>query len=161
MNRIYFASDSLERVEDAERILTQSGVSPHHFHLFSNDNDNAKAESKGLHTLNLFEKTNVLSGLSKGFAVGILLFILTISAGLFTNLADTYTWTPIVMLSLFVLGFSTWEAGLYGAQQTNASLTKHEQIIKDGRHVFYVDCPTEQTAIVCSVCHDKLHMDFI
>ena len=70
----------------------------------------------------------------------------------FFGLTDTAAgWIPWIFLSIIVLGFCTWEGGFIGIQRRNKHFERFEEVLKKGRHVFFVDVPPEQEDVLAQV----------
>jgi hypothetical protein len=60
-------------------------------------------------------------------------------------------WIPFVFLAIVVLGFLTWEGGLFGIQVPNPDYQRFESDLQAGRHVLFVEVEPEGEEILQSV----------
>ena len=150
MKRHYYVSDDLSDLEAVERELEQSGLSLPQIHVLS-END-AEVEKHHLHAIESVLKQDVVHSTQLGAVVGI------ISAALILGL--TYTmqwhttaagWLPYGFLAVVVLGFCTWEGGLVGIQIPNYQFKRFQVLLKQGKHVFFVDVNAKQYEVLCDV----------
>ena len=80
-----------------------------------------------------------------------------VGAGLVLLLAALFGWTetaagwmPWIFLAVIVLGFCTWEGGLWGIQEPHTQFRRFEEALRGGRHVVFVDIDPDQKAILDS-----------
>ena len=69
-------------------------------------------------------------------------------------------WIPFVFLAVIVLGFSTWEGGFIGIQRPNKHFERFQKVLKQGKHVFFVDLTPDQEGILDDVLkkHPQLEL---
>jgi hypothetical protein len=67
-------------------------------------------------------------------------------------------WLPSGFLAVIVLGFCAWEGGLVGIQIPNYQFNRFQALLKQGKHVFFVDIDNRQYEIMSKVVdrHDSL-----
>jgi hypothetical protein len=75
-----------------------------------------------------------------------------------SGVTETVGWVPFVFLAVVVLGFLTWQGGLFGIQVPNHHYKRFQDDLHAGRHVLFVEVTAEQEAILKSVLnsHPKL-----
>jgi hypothetical protein len=148
MLRHYFISDNLDDLDAFEEQLEAAGVSTPQIHVLS-ANDAAVARHSHLHAVQSFLRSDVVHSTTLGAAVGIVAFVLVLAvaylAGWTTSAAG---WMPFIFLAVVLLGFCTWEGGLFGIQKPNHHFARFEQALKDGKHIFFVDLEPSQEAIL-------------
>jgi hypothetical protein len=150
MQRHYYVSDDLNDLEAVERELEQSGLSSPQIHVLS-END-AEVEKHHLHAIESVLKQDVVHSTQLGAIVGIicagLILGLTYSMQWHTTAAG---WLPFGFLAVIVLGFCTWEGGLVGIQIPNYQFKRFQALLKQGKHVFFVDVDDSQYATLGEV----------
>ncbi len=112
-----------------------------------------------LHPVEAVLKQNVVRGTEIGALIGVVGAGLVLSVFYFSGLAETVTWVPGIFLSIIVLGFCTWEGGLFGIQEPHADFVRFQDDLKAGKHIFFVDVEPEQEAALARVVanHPRLH----
>jgi hypothetical protein len=81
-----------------------------------------------------------------------------------TYLMDWHTsaagWLPFGFLAVIVLGFCTWEGGLIGIQIPNYQFKRFQKLLKQGKHVFFVDLDAKQESILSEIVeqHPRLKL---
>lgn len=151
MNRHYYISDSLEELEQVEQELESSGISTEQIHVLS-DKD-ADIEHRQLHGVPSVMKTNMVHSGLKGVLVGLLLAVLVLAGAYWFGWTNTFAgWVPFLFLALVVLGFSIWEGGFFGIQESNRYFRPFHKKLHEGKHVFFVDVePTQEPALASIV----------
>ena len=157
MQRHYYVSDDLNDLEAVERELEKSGLSTPQIHVLS-END-AAVEKHHLHAIESVLKQDVVHSTQLGAIVGIigaaLIIAITYAMQWHTTAAG---WLPFGFLAVVVLGFCTWEGGLVGIQIPNYQFKRFQALLKQGKHVFFVDVDANQYDALCEVIqrHDSL-----
>ena len=144
MERYYYISDSLDELEDVEQELEKAGITTEQIHVLSQD-DGEVAQRK-LHSVTSIMKKDIVHSTVKGAIVGVCLSGLVLLGASWTGWPETYTWTPFIFLSIVVLGFSTWEGGLWGIQEPNHHFTRFQDELEEGKHILFVDVPKKQSS---------------
>lgn len=146
MKRYYFIDDDLDDLEMVERELEARGVDTPQIHVLSQDDSGVQQ-----HHLNevhsLLRKDIIWSG-EKGALIGVIVAALAILVAWLSGLPQTIGWTPFIFLSIILLGFFTWEGGLFGIQVPNSRFRRFENALKNGKHVFFVDVDPEQEPVL-------------
>jgi hypothetical protein len=60
-------------------------------------------------------------------------------------------WLPFGFLAVILLGFCTWEGGLIGIQIPNYQFKRFQKILKQGKHIFFVDLDATQESILLEI----------
>lgn len=148
MLRHYFISDSLDVLEVFERQLENAGVSTPQIHVLSR-NDAGVEQHKHLHEVQSLMKNDVVHSTVRGAAVGLGAFALVVAVAYFSGWTETPAgWVPFIFLGLMLLGFCTWEGGLFGIQRPNRRFQQFEKALNAGEHVFFVDLEPGQEAVL-------------
>ncbi|OZG70733.1 NAD/FAD-utilizing enzyme apparently involved in cell division [Hahella sp. CCB-MM4] len=147
MNRHYYISDDLDDLESVEDELEANGINTEQIHVLS-END-AEVEQHHLHDVTSFMKKDVVHSGEIGAVVGVSLAIVILVGAYLTGLTETAAgWVPFIFLSIVILGFSIWEGGLRGIQEPNEHFRKFQKILKEGKHIFFVDVEPSQEEIL-------------
>lgn len=157
MKRYYFVSDDLDDLAQIETELQQRNVSPLQMHLVSNSE--AAAERRGLHQVGSLFKRDIVFSMLTGLAVGLCISLAAVSIGYLMGLEGTRSWSILGIISLLVIGFCTWEGGLFGIQVMNRDFRKFSKVMKSGKHLFYVDLEEEQHKIVEDIASNHSHLE--
>ena len=147
MLRHYFISDNLDDLEVFEKQLENAGVSTPQIHVLSR-NDTEVAHHH-LHDVNSFMKKDVVHSATCGAVVGLLAFALVLAVAHYAGWTESAAgWVPFVFLAIIVLGFCTWEGGLFGIQTPNHHFRQFEKVLRAGKHIFFVDTEPGQEALL-------------
>lgn len=150
MQRHYYVSDDLNDLKAVEQELEHSGLSSPQIHVLS-END-AEVEKHHLHAIESVLKQDVVHSTQLGAVVGII--VATLILGLVYAMQWHTTaagWLPFVFLAVVVLGFCTWEGGLVGIQIPNYQFKRFQALLKQGKHVFFVDVDDSQNDVLSEV----------
>lgn len=149
MKRHYYSSESVDALEKLEIELERAGVDAEQIHVMS-DNE-ALFRDRHLHMASFLSKRAVLRSGSIGFGIGLVaslvIFFISAQAG-FTK---EFTLAPAAFLSLAVLGFCTWEGGLWGIQKPSRDYARFQNMLEGGAHLMFVDVMPGQDKLVASV----------
>lgn len=157
MKRHYYISDDLDDLEAIERQLENKGISTPQIHVLSEKD--AEVESHHLHDVNSLMKQDVVHSWEVGAVVGVCGFFLVLGGAYFTGLTNTAAgWVPFIFLAIVVLGFCTWEGGLFGLRKPNVHFKRFEEVLHAGKHIFFVEVEPAQEALLQGVLlkHPKL-----
>lgn len=149
MKRYFFISDDLDDLEATERELEGKGIDTTQIHVLSLQD--AEVEKHKLHEVHAFLRKDVVYATEKGALIGLTLSALAILIAYLSGLPETIGWVPFIFLAIILLGFFTWEGGLFGIQTPNSRFRKFMSALREGRHVLLVDVDPEQEAIVNEV----------
>lgn len=137
--RYFFISDDLDELERFEKELEDAELTTEQIHVLTLD-DGGAAEHRHLHEVTALMKTNVLHSMIYGAAVGLFVSVLVLISAHFAGWTESAAgWVPFVFLAIIALGFFTWEGGLWGIDTPNYHFKRFEKVIRDGRHLFFVD----------------------
>lgn len=142
MKRHYFINDNLDELEQVEQELEHSGITTPQIHVLSKDE--AGVQKHHLNEVNTFLRQDVIRSGEFGAMIGIGLSLLAIIVVWFTGLAATIGWVPFIFLSIVLLGFFTWEGGLWGIQEPNSRFRRFEEALDKGQHLLLVDIDKNQ-----------------
>lgn len=139
MTRYFFISDDLDELERFEEELENADLVTPQIHLLTLD-DGGAANHQHLHEVTALMKTNVLHSMLYGAAVGLVASIFLLALAHLAGWTESAAgWLPFIFLAVIVLGFFTWEGGLWGIDTPNQSFDHFEEAIRGGKHLFFVD----------------------
>ncbi len=147
MKRHFYISNDLDDLEKLEMELEDNGIYKPQIHVLSR-NDTGVEQHKRLHNIEAVFKQDVVHGTIVGAGIGVVLAVLSLSLASLSGLAESYSWTPFIFLSIVLFGFGTWSGGFYGIQTPHKDFRKFENILNAGKHVFIVDTDPEQESIL-------------
>lgn len=156
MKHDYVMSDDLNEIQEAHDELVQNGVPDEHIHVLSDDE--ASLDKRHLRPVNPFMKTDVVRATSYGAIIGALLSLAVLSIPFLFGVTTPAGSVPFVFAAIMILGFSTWEGGLWGIQSANKKFEKIDENIHRGKHMMIVDYDDAQEISVEEVKkhHPKL-----
>lgn len=156
MERHFFASRDLRNLEQLEMDLESRGMVRPQIHVLTNSE--AQLTGYHLHEVSSLMRTDVVRIGLIGALIGVLCCLLVIAAASASGMAASFGWTPFVMLAIVVLGFCTWEAGFLGFQVPNRRFRDFEQLLRDGKHLFFVDVREQQREVLedALLCHPQI-----
>lgn len=147
MLRHYYISDNLDELEVIERELENNGMSKPHFHVLSERD--AEVESHHLNAIEPVLKKDVVRSTERGALVGVIGALLVLVTAYWLGwTASAAGWLPFVFLATVVLGFCTWEGGLVGIQTPNYQFKRFQKLLKQGKHVLFVDVDAQQQDVL-------------
>jgi len=151
MQRHYFISDNLDDLEVFEEQLESAGIPTPQIHVLS-QNDSEVAHHHHLHDVNSFMKVDIVHSTTCGAAVGLVASSLVLFVSYFAGWTESAAgWMPFIFLAIVVLGFCTWEGGLFGIQRPNHHFKRFKQSLDDGKNVFFVDLAASHEATLAEV----------
>ncbi len=156
MERHFFTSHDLRNLEQLEMDLERRGMVRPQLHVLTNSE--AQLTGYHLHEVSSLMRTDVVRKGLIGAAVGILSCLLVIAIASTSGMADRFGWAPFVMLAVVMLGFCTWEASFLGFQLPNRRFRDFEQLLRDGKHLFFVDVRAQQREVLedALLCHPQI-----
>lgn len=156
MRRHYYISDDLDDLESIEMELEQQGVTKPQVHVLSRDDAGVKEHN--LNKVPSLMKKDVVHSTCIAAFFGFLCGVLVLFVAQYTGITETVGWAPFIFLAVVVMGFITWEGGMWGIQEPNIHFKRFEQILAEGKHVLFVEVKKDQEAILSSVTgrHYKL-----
>lgn len=147
MKRQYYISSDLADLKLVEQELKFEGLSTPQIHVLS-AND-AEVEKYHLHAIKAVLKQDVVRstrlGATAGMAAASFLLLL---AYLLQWHTSSVGWLPIAFLSIVVLGFCTWIGGFIGIQMPNYQFKQFQQLLMQGKHIFFVDITDDQHVLL-------------
>ena len=149
MNRHYYISDDLDDLEAIENELESLGVSTPQIHVLS-QND-AGVQEHHLHEVPSLMKNDAVHSAAKASIFGLIAAVLVLVFAHLTGLTETVGWVPFVFLAVVVLGFITWEGGMWGVQEPNVHFKRFQEALDAGKHILFVEVQAEQESILKSV----------
>jgi hypothetical protein len=149
MKRHYFVSESLDDLEHIENELEAAGVTTPQIHVLSDDD--MGVEEHHLHNVEAVLKKDVVHGTEKGAIVGVVAGAAILVFAGFSGLTETYTWVPAIFLAVIAVGFCTWEGGLIGIQEPHSEFQKFQPLLREGKHILFVDVAIAQEQVLDSV----------
>jgi len=149
MKRYYFIEDNLDDLELIERELEARRVVTPQIHVLSQDD--AAVQEHRLNEVPSFLKKDVVRSGEIGALIGLAVAIIAIAAAAMTRLLETMGWVPFIFFAIILLGFFTWEGGLFGIQTPNNHFRRFEEALRSGKHVFIVDVEKDQEAALKDV----------
>lgn len=148
LKRHFFASNDLADLERFEKKLEQADIVTPQIHVLTLD-DTGAANHSQLHEVTPFMKTDVVHSTLLGAVVGIVMAALILLLAYLAGWHETRAgWLPFVYLSVIMLGFFTWQGGLWGIQNPNTRFREFEQLLREGKHLFFVDLEPGRGKIV-------------
>jgi hypothetical protein len=146
MNHKYYLTDNLDELEDVHDELIDSGFRDEQIHVMSDEE--SELPKHHLQSVNVFAKTDIVRSTLRGAAIGITLSALVLLAPVIFELNTPIGMVPFVFAAIVVLGFSTWEGGLWGIQEPNSRFKKFFERFKHGEHLLIVDFNDQQEEFV-------------
>lgn len=158
MKRHYFISDDLDDLAAIEKELESEGVTTPQIHVLSHDD--AGVEQHHLNQVEAVLKKDVVRSTEIGAVIGVVASAAVLAVAYFTNITATVGWIPFIFLAIIVLGFCTWEGGMFGIQEPHHDFRQFQKDLDEGRHVLFVDLDKNQEAILQKVvsAHPRLKM---
>ncbi|TKB44900.1 NAD/FAD-utilizing enzyme [Thalassotalea mangrovi] len=158
MIRHYYLSDDLDDLARLESELLAKGFSLPQIHVLS-ENDGA-VQRRHLHEVESVLKKDVVHSTEVGAIVGAIGAILVLLCAYFFDWYQSAAgWIPFIFLAIVVLGFCTWEGGFIGIQKPNVEFERFQGLLKQGKHIFFVDIDNEQESELMKVV--KKHPNLI
>ncbi|WP_371379399.1 NAD/FAD-utilizing enzyme [Thalassotalea aquiviva] len=150
MIRHYYLSENLSELEQFEKELLNNGFTLPQMHVLSENDADVQ-----LHHLNEVEsvlKKDIVHSTEVGATVGAIGAVLVLATTyLFQWYQSPAGWMPFIFLAIIVLGFCTWEGGFIGIQRPNVEFERFQSMLRDGKHIFFVDADVKQEATLNKV----------
>ena len=148
MVRHYFIGTDLDDLEQLERQLEAKGIATPQIHIYSKD-EAGVARHEHLHEVQSFMKSDVIHSTKRAAAFGVVAAVLVLALAYLAGWTNTAAgWMPFIFLAVVMLGFITWQGGLWGIQTPNHHFTRFDKILKEGKHVFFVDVLPDQEGVL-------------
>ena len=157
MNRHYYLCDDLNELEKVELELETAGIDVEQIHVLSDDD--AFLQTHKMPSVDSISKKDVVQSGIIGLLVGLLGAAVILLSAIQFGINEQFTWAPAMFMSAAFLGFCTWEGGLWGIQKPNRDFAKFQTMLREGKHLFFVDLRPEQEPILQDVTgkHQALH----
>lgn len=146
MKRYFFIEDSLDDLEMVERDLLAGGLMAPQLHVLSRDDDGATR--RHLHQVHSLLRQDTIHAGEIGALIGFGISALSVVIAYFSGLPQSIGWVPFICLSVVLLGFFTWEGGLFGIQVPNSQYHRFSKALDEGRHMLIVDVETDQERLL-------------
>ena len=150
MKRHYYISEDLDDLDHVEDELEKLGVATPQMHVLSRD-DAGVAQREHLHPVEAVLKKNVVRGTEIGAVIGVVAAVLIVFLAYISGASEAVGWVPFGFLAVVVLGFCTWEGGLFGIQEPHQDFKRFEQDLDAGKHIFFVDVSAEQESVLSKI----------
>lgn len=151
MQRHYLISNDLDDLEVLEDQLESAGITQPQIHVLSMQDADVERHPH-LHHVPSLARSDLIYSTARGALVGVLGFVFVLAVAYFAGWTQTAAgWMPFVFLAIIILGFCTWEGGLWGIQRPNHNFRRFENALKDGKHVFYLDLEPQQETVLQDV----------
>src|SRR5262245_25154162 len=116
MHRHYFISTDLDDLERFEEELERAGIANPQIHCLSLD-DTSVENHHHLHEVAALMKKDLIHAGEYGLLIGVVAAALVLGVTRFAGWHESPAgWVPFVFLAIILLGFFTWEGGLWGGQ---------------------------------------------
>lgn len=149
MKRYFFMEENLDDLEAVERDLLARGMLAPQIHVLSQDD--AGASERHLHQVHSLLRQDTIHAGEIGALIGLALAVLSVAVAYFSGLPAGIGWVPFIFLSVILLGFFTWEGGLFGIQVPNSQYRRFTQALAEGRHLMIVDVEPGQENLLREV----------
>lgn len=147
MRRHYYISDNLDELETIEHELEDNGVFTPQIHILSENN--AAVKKHNLNNVESVMQQDVVHSTEIGAIIGAAAALLVLAGAYLLGLTETPAgWIPFIFLSVVVMGFCTWEGGLFGIQEPHHDFKRFENVLHQGRHIFFVDVTRQQETVL-------------
>lgn len=151
MLRHYFISDNLDDLEIFEEQLETSGITTPQIHVLSRHDEDV-AHHEHLNYVQSFMKRDILHSTELGALIGLCLASTLLTVAYYAGWTESAAgWMPFIFLTIVLLGFCTWEGGLFGIQTPNYHFARFADALKDDKHIFFVDLEPDQEEILDKV----------
>ncbi len=148
LKRYFFTSDDLDDLERFEEELEEAGLTTPQIHVLTLD-DTGADNHHHLHAVTSLMKKDIIHSGLIGAGIGACMAMLVLSVAYLAGWTDTPAgWIPFVFLAVIMFGFFTWEGGLWGIQTPNVHFKQFQELLEEGKHVFFVDVEPEHGPIV-------------
>ena len=159
MKRHFYITDNLDDLEEVEQELESQGVDTPQIHVLSEHD--ADVENHHLHEVEAVLKKDVVHSMEIGAVTGVIAAALALAVAYFAGWTESAAgWVPFIFLAIVILGFCTWEGGLFGIQEPHYQFKRFQNALHEGKHVLFVDVDPEQEDTLSQVVqrHPKLQV---
>lgn len=154
MNRLYFLTQDINRVEIISHDIHNAEITDWNFHVLSKNEKGLY--SRHIHSANILQKTDIIRSLERGVLRGAV-----IGAGLALILSlipihgSTLSFSTLVILFLASIILGGWQGNLSGYQNENHKIKPFHDKIEQGYFVIMIDVPTNQIAGIKELMQSK------
>jgi len=158
VKRHYYISDNIDELDALEQELEAGGLARTQIHVLSEMDQ--QVEERQLPEVEAVLRQDVVHGTEVGALVGLLIASAVLLFAYLSGLTETVTWVPFIFLAVVVLGFCTWEGGLFGIQVPNTHFRRFADTLAMGKHVLFVDVEERQESMLQGVIssHPQLQL---
>lgn len=142
MKRYYFLTDDLDRLQQVQNDLQENGLTEPQIHVLSNDDSGVMRRK--LNNVEAVLRKDVVQAMERGALVGLGASALVLAVSYYSGITETVGWVPFVFLAVVVLGFFTWEGGLFGIQEPHHDFKRFKQALASGRHLLLIDIDKQE-----------------
>lgn len=154
MLRHYFVSTDLDDLEHLEEELERGGIPTPQVHVLSLD-DTGVENHHHLHEVAALMKKDLIHSAEYGLAVGVVAAALVLGVTYYAGWNQSPAgWMPFIFLAIIMVGFFTWEGGLWGIQTPNVHFKQFEADLNAGKHIFFVDLEPGQESVLENTIKD-------
>jgi hypothetical protein len=146
MNRHYYITDDIDDLEVIEYELKVAGLARTQIHVLSEMDQ--QVSERQLPEVEAVLRQDVVRGTEMGALVGLLIASAVLLFAYLSGIPESVTWVPFIFLAVVVLGFCTWEGGLFGIQVPNSQFSRFADSLSAGRDVLFVDVEGQQEAVL-------------
>ena len=158
MKRYFFLADNLDKLAAIEHDLKENGLSRPQIHVLSHD-DSGVAKRQ-LNEVEAVLRKDVVSAMQRGALVGLGGFALVLASAHYSGVTQITGWAPFAFLAVVVLGFFTWEGGLFGIQEPHHDFRRFEQALSSGRHLLMIDAGSREQSTLNRVTAHYPELEF-
>jgi hypothetical protein len=159
MKRYFFLADNLDKLADVEHDLEANGISTPQIHILSNDDSGVT--TRKLNDVEAVLRKDVVHSMERGALIGAGVAALVLAIGHYSGATQSAAgWMPFIFLAIVMLGFFTWEGGLFGIQQPHHEFKRFEQALNSGRHVLLIDIDEREHSTLNRVTAQYPELEF-
>lgn len=159
MKRYFFLTDNLDKLTTVEHDLAVNGISAPQIHVLSNDDSGMTVRK--LNDVEAVLRKDVVHSMERGALIGAAAAAVVIAVGHYSGATATAAgWTPFIFLAIVVLGFFTWEGGLFGIQEPHHEFKRFQQALASGRHLLLIDINEKDHSILNNVTAHYPELEF-
>ncbi len=159
MKRYFFLTDNLDKLTTVEHDLAVNGISAPQIHVLSNDDSGMTVRK--LNDVEAVLRKDVVHSMERGALIGAAAAAVVIAVGHYSGATATAAgWTPFIFLAVVVLGFFTWEGGLFGIQEPHHEFKRFQQALASGQHLLLIDINEKDHSILNNVTAHYPELEF-
>ncbi|MBQ0760522.1 MAG: NAD/FAD-utilizing enzyme [Zhongshania sp.] len=158
MKRYYFLTDNLDKLAAVEHDLAGNGISKPQIHVLSRDDSGV--HKRKLNDVEAVLRKDVVQAMERGALIGLAAAALVLAVGHYSGATASVGWMPFIFLSIVMLGFFTWEGGLFGIQEPHHDFKRFDQALASGRHLLLIDINDKDHGILNRVTAHYPELEF-